>query len=551
MWCVNRVATGKRESERRGSLSVSRRRDVRRFSLSKALTGGKRRDAAAAVAVAVAAATAPQHRSCSAIRFFRFDRHLLGFYATQLYELLSTNFHSHSNGFFGKRANGLGKLIIEAKPMSNDQEERLPRVGCNKPRPSLHHSLAAQDREELRTKIRAVETRCHHTLSRLRGTGAEKVTVKAEKANRAAAPILWGCCSGDGDGSGGIASLSPGQVLRESNTLASRSLCIAPTLMAPRRPNGMDNIVGIEGYTRCCVPSGDCLRVQQRIGSHPVEDPMAIALDDLRDTVRVSRHNVSSSRLPDPDMPFFIIPLQSGAAQFSTPSAHDPLGNLVKKHTWSRQNCSFKIFKIFTEPTFATTIDLKMQYSKLKQVIISACTSMGRSNTLASRSLCIAPTLMAPRRPNGMDNIVGIEGYTRCCVPSGDCLRVQQRIGSHPVEDPMAIALDDLRDTVRVSRHNVSSSRLPDPDMPFFIIPLQSGAAQFSTPSAHDPLGNLVKKHTWDRQKCSFKIFTIFTEPTFATTIDLKMQYFKLKQVIISACTSMGRSLVSFKLVNF
>ncbi|ENN81325.1 hypothetical protein YQE_02270, partial [Dendroctonus ponderosae] len=61
--------------------------------------------------------------------------------------------------------------------------------------------------------------------------------------------------------------------------------------MAPRRPNGMDNIVGIEGYTRCCVPSGDCLRVQQRIGSHPVEDPMAIALDDLRDTVRVTCNN--------------------------------------------------------------------------------------------------------------------------------------------------------------------------------------------------------------------------------------------------------------------
>ncbi|XP_048516939.1 headcase protein [Dendroctonus ponderosae] len=61
--------------------------------------------------------------------------------------------------------------------------------------------------------------------------------------------------------------------------------------MAPRRPNGMDNIVGIEGYTRCCVPSGDCLRVQQRIGSHPAEDPMAIALDDLRDTVRVTCNN--------------------------------------------------------------------------------------------------------------------------------------------------------------------------------------------------------------------------------------------------------------------
>lgn len=63
--------------------------------------------------------------------------------------------------------------------------------------------------------------------------------------------------------------------------------------MAPRRANGMDSVVvlGVDGpgYTRCCVPSGDCLRVQQKVTcTHPGEDPMLIALDDLRDTVRVS-----------------------------------------------------------------------------------------------------------------------------------------------------------------------------------------------------------------------------------------------------------------------
>ncbi|CAG9769229.1 unnamed protein product [Ceutorhynchus assimilis] len=65
--------------------------------------------------------------------------------------------------------------------------------------------------------------------------------------------------------------------------------------MAPRRATGMDNMVlgGLEGlgYTRCCVPSGDCLRAQQRFGTNPGEDPMAIALDDLRDTVRVTCSN--------------------------------------------------------------------------------------------------------------------------------------------------------------------------------------------------------------------------------------------------------------------
>ncbi|XP_030767546.1 headcase protein [Sitophilus oryzae] len=63
--------------------------------------------------------------------------------------------------------------------------------------------------------------------------------------------------------------------------------------MAPRRAHGMD-VVGFEGgsgYTRCCVPSGDCLRAQQQFGTNPGEDPMAIALDDLRDTVRVTCNN--------------------------------------------------------------------------------------------------------------------------------------------------------------------------------------------------------------------------------------------------------------------
>lgn len=69
--------------------------------------------------------------------------------------------------------------------------------------------------------------------------------------------------------------------------------------MAPRRATGMDNVVGLEGpgYTMCCVPSGECLRAQQRVGTNPGEDPMAIALDDLRDTVRVSSYDASSSRL--------------------------------------------------------------------------------------------------------------------------------------------------------------------------------------------------------------------------------------------------------------
>ncbi|XP_076252332.1 hdc homolog, cell cycle regulator [Rhynchophorus ferrugineus] len=65
--------------------------------------------------------------------------------------------------------------------------------------------------------------------------------------------------------------------------------------MAPRRVHAMDHVVvgGLDGlgYTRCCVPSGDCLRAQQRLGSNPVQDPMAIALDDLRDTVRVTCNN--------------------------------------------------------------------------------------------------------------------------------------------------------------------------------------------------------------------------------------------------------------------
>lgn len=44
------------------------------------------------------------------------------------------------------------------------------------------------------------------------------------------------------------------------------------------------------GVTRCCVPTGDCLRAQQNLSPNN-NDPMLISLDDLRDTVRVTCNN--------------------------------------------------------------------------------------------------------------------------------------------------------------------------------------------------------------------------------------------------------------------
>nr|CAH7714372.1 unnamed protein product [Callosobruchus chinensis]CAI5858526.1 unnamed protein product [Callosobruchus analis] len=68
--------------------------------------------------------------------------------------------------------------------------------------------------------------------------------------------------------------------------------------MAPRRhlaTSAMDRPLD-EGLTRCCVPTGECLRAQQH--QHPSipihtnnNDPMIISLDDLRDTVRVTCNN--------------------------------------------------------------------------------------------------------------------------------------------------------------------------------------------------------------------------------------------------------------------
>lgn len=67
--------------------------------------------------------------------------------------------------------------------------------------------------------------------------------------------------------------------------------------MAPRRHQNQEDIV-TAGVTRCCVPTGDCLRVQQSHAANAVPaansigtDPMLIALDDLRDTVRVTCNN--------------------------------------------------------------------------------------------------------------------------------------------------------------------------------------------------------------------------------------------------------------------
>lgn len=70
--------------------------------------------------------------------------------------------------------------------------------------------------------------------------------------------------------------------------------------MAPRRHLGqVQGLLGIDtspiddnpgvGYTRCCVPTGECLRAQQSLTSST--DQMLISLDDLRDTVRVTCNN--------------------------------------------------------------------------------------------------------------------------------------------------------------------------------------------------------------------------------------------------------------------
>ncbi|XP_018327513.1 headcase protein [Agrilus planipennis] len=79
--------------------------------------------------------------------------------------------------------------------------------------------------------------------------------------------------------------------------------------MAPRRHHGQVQglLVGsidhhhqqleqLSGLTRCCVPSGECLRAQQQQallhgGGNNNNDPMLISLDDLRDTVRVTCNN--------------------------------------------------------------------------------------------------------------------------------------------------------------------------------------------------------------------------------------------------------------------
>lgn len=64
--------------------------------------------------------------------------------------------------------------------------------------------------------------------------------------------------------------------------------------MAPRRHLGqVQGLLDAEdaGVTRCCVPTGECLRVQQQQMSPNTADPMLIALDDLRDTVRVTCNN--------------------------------------------------------------------------------------------------------------------------------------------------------------------------------------------------------------------------------------------------------------------
>ncbi|XP_017774671.1 PREDICTED: headcase protein-like [Nicrophorus vespilloides] len=69
--------------------------------------------------------------------------------------------------------------------------------------------------------------------------------------------------------------------------------------MAPRRHHvQVQGLLGVvdsseeaaAGVTRCCVPTGDCLRAQQQLSPNN-NDPMLISLDDLRDTVRVTCNN--------------------------------------------------------------------------------------------------------------------------------------------------------------------------------------------------------------------------------------------------------------------
>lgn len=59
--------------------------------------------------------------------------------------------------------------------------------------------------------------------------------------------------------------------------------------MAPRRLAQVQGLVeDSPGITRCCVPTGECLRAQQSLNNN---DAMLISLDDLRDTVRVTCNN--------------------------------------------------------------------------------------------------------------------------------------------------------------------------------------------------------------------------------------------------------------------
>lgn len=65
--------------------------------------------------------------------------------------------------------------------------------------------------------------------------------------------------------------------------------------MAPRRHQGpLQGLMCVDteeaGVTRCCVPTGECLRAQQQLNPNN-NDPMLISLDDLRDTVRVTCNN--------------------------------------------------------------------------------------------------------------------------------------------------------------------------------------------------------------------------------------------------------------------
>lgn len=66
--------------------------------------------------------------------------------------------------------------------------------------------------------------------------------------------------------------------------------------MAPRRHHSqVQGLLGSDpdessGVTRCCVPTGECLRAQQQLSPNN-NDSMLISLDDLRDTVRVTCNN--------------------------------------------------------------------------------------------------------------------------------------------------------------------------------------------------------------------------------------------------------------------